>query len=109
MRPTPADVAWAAGFAEGEGCFKTHKKRSPCVTVAQKDPESLYRLLALYGGFMSQAKSGVWYWFVYGKRAVRFMEDIYPWMSSRRREKIDEVLLLASTANLWRVEDPYVG
>src|SRR6266705_4410319 len=47
--PCVAELAWAAGFIEGEGCFNTNN--GGCFTrVVQKDPEALTRLLAYFGG-----------------------------------------------------------
>lgn len=94
--PTPVDIAWAAGFLEGEGNFRTPTPGSPSANAhaTQKDPESLRRLLALFGGSIGpHGQRDIWRWNVYGRNAIVCLEAIYPYMTERRRTQIDAVLL----------------
>jgi hypothetical protein len=51
--PSDLDIAWAAGIYEGEGsCIKSGNSFG--VSVAQKDPEILYRLRDLFGGSVKE-------------------------------------------------------
>ncbi len=104
------DLAWAAGFLEGEGSFYANNsvrwpRPVPTVKATQVDRECLERLKTLYGGSVStddRTKPGrdtdgctrkVQYeWRISGRRAVDFMQVVYPLMSARRREQIDRVL-----------------
>lgn len=53
------DLAWAAGFIDGEGCFSnTRSKRTKLptgvrLTVGQNDPEVLYKLQSILGGIVN--------------------------------------------------------
>lgn len=99
LTPTPVDVAWAAGFLEGEGNFAVPTKGGPSANAhaTQKDREPLERLLALFGGTITKhGQRDIWKWNVYGKNAVALLEAISPYMSTRRRERIDLVLLTCS-------------
>ncbi len=95
--PTMLDVAWAAGIYEGEGSCVAggHGKNSFSVTVAQKDPEFLYRLRDLFGGgvkFYNVGKQGrfeIYHWVVCGDRARAFLGAIYPYLTSRRKAQIE--------------------
>lgn len=85
--PTLADLHWAAGFLDGEGCF-TCAGGSQRVCGSQKDPELLYRLLAFFGGRIYQHKNQIPKWEVCGSRARGVMMTLYPMLSTRRQEKI---------------------
>lgn len=102
VRPTKVDLAWAAGFIEGEGSFSVHKvvKGKPYVylTVTQVQREPLERLLRMFGGTIQQwqPKSNsklISLWRVYGTRARGVAMTLYHWLSPRRR---DQVLALLS-------------
>ncbi len=91
------DIAWAAGFLEGEGCFASgknvHKDRVPSVTAAQVDIEPLEKLQRILGGYIRPGspvknQSPYWNWGVYGRQAVGVMYTIYPLLSHRRQERI---------------------
>ena len=94
--PDPEDIAWAAGFLEGEGCFQLQKtRRSVYANQVHKPP--LERLLTLFGGSLKlqtrkTPQSDIWYWYVYGPRAVNAMTAVQKWMSPRRQLQIKEVL-----------------
>jgi hypothetical protein len=55
----PEEIAWAAGFIDGEGCFSAIKgwdktKYSKVhLKVVQVEPEALHRLVDILGGFVS--------------------------------------------------------
>ena len=95
--PTDVDIAWAAGFLEGEGHFDlgNQSKRASATQVTQ---EPLIRLQDLFGGSLRLHKktnlnhNDCWYWVTCGKRAVCVMEAVYPLMSARRKTQINSVL-----------------
>lgn len=100
MSPSQADLAWAAGFLEGEGNFSTNFNRkhpSQCVRAVQKNMEPLYRLQRMFGGsvgatHMSRgvegARTAYGEWRAYGVRARGIMMTLYSLMSARRREQV---------------------
>lgn len=91
--PTAIDIAWAAGIYEGEGsCRNAGKsKRGFMVSVAQKDPELLYRLREWFGGNVKPlgAKYDCCVWDVCGDRARIFIALVYDYMTVRRKSQID--------------------
>lgn len=103
------DLAWAAGFLEGEGSFSFGSRRdkghpwsgSPNVSACQKQREPLDRLHKMFGGNTPALyhKRGplknkdVWHWRVYGERAIGIMYVMYLCMSPRRRHQINNAVL----------------
>ena len=84
------DIAWAAGFLEGEGCFYSFQTLR--VSANQKQKEPLKRMQKLFGGSINQshAKStfGQFVWLVTGIRAAGVMMTIYLFMSPKRKQEI---------------------
>jgi hypothetical protein len=90
--PTALDIAWSAGIYEGEGTCRLcgHTKRGFMVSVAQKDPELLYRLRDWFGGSIrGVSKSGCHNWEICGDRARIFVALIYAVLTSRRKIQAD--------------------
>jgi hypothetical protein len=108
--PTVFDIAWAAGFYEGEGnCRLAGKtKRGFMASVVQKDPEALYRLRDWFGGKVHVRSSdplyGNYVWDICGDHGRIFMALIYEHMSGRRKKQID-----VSTALLFLGDKSPVG
>ncbi len=118
-KPTAIDIAFFAGFYEGEGsCCPTAKCKALGVDVRQKDPELLYRARDLWGGsvkFSAQRdgkasptfqgyeswKNPIFSWRLSGDRARKFLKQIYPFLSSRRKAQVDK-LDLTMTGRLVR-------
>lgn len=111
------DLAWAAGFLEGEGsfCYKRplwarhggKPTRSNCgfgrleVSAAQKEREPLEKLLSIfpfgkiYGPYNHKnGRSKPHYRLSYHKtdQAQTIMAAVWPWLSSRRKEQITKAL-----------------
>jgi hypothetical protein len=99
IEPTESETIWAAGFYEGEGCVQNIKDKAKglVVVIGQKDPEPLHWLRDRWGGSVrlrpnqGANKTGLWVWYASGDRGRRFLMAIYPWLWSRRRNKIREV------------------
>lgn len=102
VKPTLQDLAWAAGFIEGEGCFSVHKytksgkKPHPFMGATQVQREPLERLVRYFGGQISksQHKIGqpIHLWRVYGTRARGVAMTLYAWLSPRRRGQAQALL-----------------
>lgn len=95
------ELAWAAGFYEGEGCCGVHKRRLPRhgaklqIQVVQKQRWPLERLVELWGGRIYWRKpvknwGGVWSWAVWGDKAEIVLRQLYPLVSPRRQDQIDD-------------------
>lgn len=95
---TQEDIAWVAGFLEGEGCFFTSPTKSPGVKVLSTDRDVLAKYAALVGKQVkgpyadNRGHKDRWEVNVYGLTAVKLMDYILPWMGERRQAKIEEVL-----------------
>ena len=91
--PSNVDIAWAAGFYEGEGsCTRLSEIR-----ITQKDGEVLQRLQRWFGGNITvQIQKGVEYpiWRATGARARGIRLTLYPFLSSRRQGQIRQNLKL---------------
>jgi len=94
-----ADFQWAAGFYEGEG-YARRMTRGEQVIVAQKDPWSLERLRALFGGSITHRDistpagnpTEIYNWSLTGARARGFLMSIYGLLSPRRQEQARKAL-----------------
>jgi len=104
-------LAWVAGLLEGEGCFFPIEYKTPKygpyvyarVAVLMTDLDVLQRIQDLTGvGKITgptirenPKHKPIWKWTVTKHRdALLLMEAVYPWMGSRRRARIDEVLAM---------------
>ena len=102
IHPTLRDLAWAAGFIEGEGCIiRTCKVGlgSEKINAVQKTPEPLERLQAMFGGAIKPKPGGAFkpespcfVWEACGPRARGIMLTLYPMMTARRQEQIRKAL-----------------
>lgn len=108
---SPVEVAWAAGFLEGEGSFHLWTKkdsryrggyyRAPRVKASQVEREPLERLQRLFGGSINvERRAGsdhpnrklIWCWSTSGSRAAAIMRAVRPHMTERRRQQIATAL-----------------
>ena len=96
------DLAWAAGFLEGEGSFMLWQGR-PRLKVSQVDREPLERLKRLFDGTICEdggprrkqdnpRRQTMWYWSLTGERARAVMLAVQPFMSDRRKAQIAHAL-----------------
>lgn len=91
------DLAWVAGFVEGEGCFAWNGK-SPRLTVTGTDPDVMGRFASITkrrvrgpiekGGNRKQQ----YVVDVYGPVAAGWMMTLLPMLGSRRKRRAIEVL-----------------
>ena len=98
------DIAWLAGFLEGEGTFDMHvwakkpHQRYPKIRAASTDKDVLVRMCQLtgrsiWGPYMQKlSQKPYWATAVTGKDVVGWMMTLYPFMGERRRGKIHEIL-----------------
>ena len=88
------EVAWAAGFLEGEGMFLEKSDGARAVCANQVNPEPLQKLQALFGGSLGFQKQDPsvrrnwWRWSIYGQRAIEVTSLVSPFLSSSRLERI---------------------
>lgn len=100
--PTRDEIAWAAGFIEGEGHFKVEKSYGVSIIVAQVNREPLEKLQTLFGGTIKtiQARPGhqqYHVWKRHGLSAAAIAELLYPWLSRLRQSQVDALLIVVRT------------
>lgn len=87
------DIAWAAGFIEGDGSFFTAgSANSPVVKAGQKTIEPLKKLKSIFGGNLVQTKSKGYEWSICSDLAASVMMTLYVLMSARRQKQIVQSL-----------------
>ncbi len=95
----PIDLAWAAGFIDGEGCFHVRDYTSKAVvtmSITQVDRRPLDRLARVIGGVVVKGprnhskspNSQGYHWIRFqGKKLDRFFAEIQPYLSEPKREQ----------------------
>lgn len=107
--PSLCDIAWAAGFIEGEGCFSSASVSSPRIRVSQCNIEPLMRIQALFGGSIRPNKphdprhNSQYCWSLSGPRGRGLMYTIFTYMSPKRRLQIKEALGIEPKQR-WRIQ-----
>lgn len=90
------DIAWSAGFLEGEGSFGHYGSLS--VTAGQVQKEPLVRLQKLFGGSLYHRHTSgfsnrkIWIWSPNAFRAAEIMMTLYVLMSPKRKRQIKNSL-----------------
>lgn len=86
------ELAWAAGFLDGEGCFTvlpSNGNYQCLVDAAQMNPEPLMKLKKLFGGnlrFANSVYGGNWYWRVYASNASEVAKAVLPYLVYKNRQ-----------------------
>ena len=86
---------WFCGFFDGEGSLILPSSGNRIrMTLTQKDPELLERAQKLVGGSITKnGGKGMFRLEIYRINDIKaILNDIFPYMSLRRREKIKECL-----------------
>ena len=95
QHPTMQDIAFAAGFYEGEGTCVGNSKRGGCyVQITQRDEEILKKMQSLFGGNLYQYHHGNGSYYrlaLGGPRARGFAMTIFSFLSKRRKEQLKAV------------------
>lgn len=97
------DIAWAAGFLEGDGSFGIARVIN--ITAVQIQLEPLLKLQKLFGGAITgrptpKGDKILSRWQVYSGRAAELMMTFYPLMSLDRKKQIQKAL------KRWRATGP---
>ena len=87
---TTADIAWLAGFLEGEDTF--YFPRTACVDVGQVQRWPLDKCVRLVGGKICVVQKRIHHWRLTGPRAVGVLMMVYPFLSPDRQVQIRNVL-----------------
>ena len=99
------DKGWVVGILEGEGCFdKKDKRHRVRVSMSDKDVvEKIHRLIPTTYALRSNLSKRynahgkrhetMYHFEISGSNATLLMIDVFPYMSERRRLKIQQMLL----------------
>ncbi len=93
--PILTNVAYYAGYIDGEGCFDT-SNNSPRIRVNNTYPKVLYELKKFYGGTVryrtptSATSRPYFVWRIQGKLALEACRSLIPFL----REKKEQALIL---------------
>jgi hypothetical protein len=100
------DFFWMVGILEGEGCFMhgpPSRPNRPIIAIQMTDEDVVKRVASLIGTRVwcdLQGQRGrlrpwkpTFKTVLGGSRAVALMKEIAPHMGSRRRSKIEEIIL----------------
>lgn len=94
---TRENLAWAAGFLDGEGSFTVEASKNPIksirITCGQNHPELLYRLQRVFGcgTVRKQTTRDFYIWRISQRHLVFFIgQSVYEWMSIKRKAEIDK-------------------
>jgi hypothetical protein len=85
--PTIAEVAWAAGFYEGEGTVQAHR-HTYTPSAVQKTLWPLLKLKKLFRGSVYEYENTCAVWRIHGEYARDFAKAIYPFLSPRRKTQL---------------------
>lgn len=117
------EIGWIAGFLDGDGCFgwygekrnSTRRQRKqwvgyPSVIASQNFLEPLERISKTFPGtvrYITTHKNGnkQYEYRVNNKIAIDIMVAVYPIISSRRQEKIQEIIANYASREAERLED----
>lgn len=105
--PTKAEIAWAAGLFEGEGCARvrrdrrTHDYISPYVNLRMTDEGPVREFARIVGfGHINRRKNGsglphhkdLWCWESGSKQDVPRMKILLPYLFSRRKAAVEAAI-----------------
>lgn len=97
-----SELAWAAGFFDGEGSIVRHTRNRVCLAVGQTDQRPLIRLQkalsygTIVGPYMTKpgtlSKKPIWYFRVHAKEAIQdCLNKLWPYLSEPKKERALEI------------------
>ena len=108
VSPSSIQIAWAAGFYEGEGNCCTQKSKnggSQIVRIGQIHQESLMLMQHLFGGTITMTTRSlrvgckpVYTWRICSQRARGFLMTIYKFLTPYRRDQVRQCLTIHKEA-----------
>ncbi len=110
------DFSWFIGIAEGEACFHFREnKNSPEFVISMTDEDIVekvakmldadYRTYQPGGVSVSGGKYKIQHRIqVRGRKAIKIMEKVLPYMGKRRQEKITEILEAYTPKSTYKTE-----
>lgn len=99
-----ATLAWLAGLLEGEGYFclgtqnKYDKQKRIMIAIRMTDRDIIEKVARIFDARIqfkrAQTKTWkeVWCAEIYGRKAIDLMVLLYPYMGTRRKARINEII-----------------
>jgi hypothetical protein len=111
---TDAEIAWAAGLFEGEGCISLQQRGKPALTLGMCDEDAVRRFHTIigvgqvYGPYNDKNHpdwSPKWVWKAVNRKDVpQVYMMLRPWLCQRRGQRFDQVMATyGSDPNRWTV------
>jgi hypothetical protein len=99
MTHIPTDLAWAAGFIDGEGCVSLSKAKCKTTSsgvrfvlklvVSQKRRIALDKLQSMFGGTVRRpASQDVWWWTVCTQDAAEVLRQLLPYLVEKHDQAV---------------------
>jgi len=100
------DLAWLAGFIDGDGCFRLHHLRpngpgrgclSPRLAFSQKDRQVLDRVVEIVGrgkvhGPYHRAKGSHYQLIISGVATIELAKELYPYLQELKKAQVDDMV-----------------
>lgn len=123
MNTSREDFSWAAGIIDGEGCIRyslrgKHKIAKPTLTIAQVDPEILYKIQRIfsfgevvgpYGPYKGENNKRPYYRYqIQTVEKIQLVADwVWPWLGTVKKEQFSSTLLtVQQTKNNYDMTAP---
>jgi len=95
--PNATDLAWAAGFFDGEGCIGIYKRHHApesyaiSLSVAQVDPRPLRRFAEIVGGPVAPSRARgnqrpYWRWALTNRRGADVLSVLYEYLVGKKEQ-----------------------
>jgi hypothetical protein len=101
------EMAWAAGFFDGEGSIGTNRGRL-VVQITQAEPSTLTRFKEAVGHgtvggpyqpTLRPTSRPLWKWWAYGRQALAVVDQLRPWLSGPKLDRAVVVLARPHSPN----------
>jgi hypothetical protein len=116
VEPTVLDMAYAAGFFDGEGSINIRNpgssaKSTGCalaIHVAQASEASLIWLQQRWGGGvrLTKRERPIWEWCLGSRSACLFLQDLLPFLIVKREQAVIAIDFQSHKRNTGRRRDP---
>ena len=104
---TTKDIAWFAGFYEGEAYVVCTKTQSISIEICQVNKEPLIKCMELFGGFIGFKRGKthfqVYRWILKGHQAFGLLMTIYSLLSERRKSQVKKVFDVHKHKSSYRI------
>lgn len=94
------DLAWFCGLFEGEGSFHIARGKAKGLQISMTDLDVLEKVHRLFGGTLSAASrrdgkehwKDAWRWSLSSEPSYALIQQMLPYLGSRRRARAEETL-----------------